>query len=248
MTYTYLLIILHLFHPQSQHQSTHKKSTYDSDIWRARGSPTKPRSQTHKPSRAPNDGQISPICFHHRCNFGISTCLRNIYSHCHCNFSISGHHNIYFPSCNFGIPAPQHKTIQPLLNLPFCSGALRFFFHGRWAWNPLAILVGHSLPYFQSGEFLACWIPYLVWCVWPFSVAPLPCLPPSGNTSWVGETALRVAKVKAKVASDGFTTPPMYLAHTFNFSPFKPPGAHQKNPDRKTRFILHHLYVFTYDT
>ena len=56
-------------------------------------------------------------------------------------------------------------------------------------------------------------------------------LPPSGNTSWVGETALRVAKVKAKVASDGFTTPSMYLAHTFNFSPFKPPGAHQKNPD-----------------
>ena len=52
VTYTYLLIILHLFHPQSQHQSSHKKSTYDSDIWRARGSPTKPRSQTHKPSPA----------------------------------------------------------------------------------------------------------------------------------------------------------------------------------------------------
>ena len=32
LTYTYLLIILHLFHPQSQHQSSHKKSTYDSDI------------------------------------------------------------------------------------------------------------------------------------------------------------------------------------------------------------------------
>ena len=53
VTYTYLLIILHLFHPQSQHQSSHKKSTYDSDIWRARGCPTKPRSQTHKPSPAP---------------------------------------------------------------------------------------------------------------------------------------------------------------------------------------------------
>ena len=52
VTYTYLLIILHLFHPQSQHQSSHKKSTYDSDIWRARGSPTKPRSQTHKPRPA----------------------------------------------------------------------------------------------------------------------------------------------------------------------------------------------------
>ena len=102
--------------------------------------------------------------------------------------------------------------------------------HGWWSWTPkLAATLFVVVSSVAKGSMHARFH------MWKMCVAL-----PGGTfaTLWQhelgGETAHGVAKVKAKVASDGFTTPPLYLSHTSNI---------QHNLGTRT-----HCYVFPFST
>ena len=82
--------------------------------------------------------------------------------------------------------------------------------NGWWSWTPkLAVTLFVVVSSAEKGSMHARFH------MWKMCVAL-----PGGTfaTLWQhelgGETAHGVAKVKAKVASDSFTTPPLYLSHT----------------------------------